>query len=411
MKIIKNKEKNREKHKKQLFFDFLLKKQQKTFQKHQIKYNKHTSDKLKMYHVKHFNESLYESIFINNKNPYLEDYKKNNLSIQNHNEISKKQFIQIRTEINTLDDILKIIDDYPIQTNIEYNIDLQSIHNIKQPLIELNNMIGMNQLKENIIDQILFYIQNLHNGTNDFMHTCIYGPPGTGKTEIAKIIGKIFSTLGILKNNSFQKVTRSDLIAGYLGQTAIKTRNIIKSALGGVLFIDEAYALGNPEKKDSFAKECIDTLCEGLSDHKENLMVIIAGYEQDLNKCFFNYNQGLNSRFTWRFKTDDYNSSELRQIFHKKVHDIGWKMKHNDIPSIEWFEEKMDYFTYYGRDMETLLSKVKIVHSRRVFCLENEKKRVLTKKDMDNGFQKFLENNEVKNRKQDNKHVYTNMYI
>ena len=72
------------------------------------------------------------------------------------------------------------------------------------------------------------------------------------------------------------------------------------------MFIDEAYALGNREKRDSFAKECIDTLCEGLSDHKDKLMVIIAGYEEDLDKCFFAYNQGLNSRFPWRFKTDDY---------------------------------------------------------------------------------------------------------
>ena len=115
----------------------------------------------------------------------------------------------------------------------------------------------------------------------------IFGPPGTGKTEIAKIIGKIFCNMGVLSRNIFKKATRSDLIAGYLGQTAMKTRDIMQDCIGGVLFIDEAYALGNPEKRDSFAKECIDTLCEGLSDNKENLMVIIAGYEEDLKKCFF----------------------------------------------------------------------------------------------------------------------------
>ena len=116
-----------------------------------------------------------------------------------------------------------------------------------------------------------------------------------------KIIGKIFSKLGILSKKYFKKVTRADLIAGYLGQTAIKTRDVINEAKGGVLFIDEAYALGNPEKRDSFAKECIDTLCEGLSDNKDNLMVIIAGYEKELKDCFFSYNQGLDSRFNWRF--------------------------------------------------------------------------------------------------------------
>ena len=192
---------------------------------------------------------------------------------------------------------------------------MKAMHDIKKPLINLKNMIGMNKLKNNIVDQILYFVQNLHKGKDkshqDFMHTVIYGPPGTGKTETAKIMGSIFSNLGILKRKKFKKATRADLIAGYLGQTAIKTRDMIKECLGGVLFIDEAYALGNQEKRASFAKECIDTLCEGLSDHKEEIMVIIAGYEEELKNCFFSYNQGLDSRFTWRFSTDDYTYKEL----------------------------------------------------------------------------------------------------
>ena len=100
----------------------------------------------------------------------------------------------------------------------------------------------------------------------------------------------------------------------------------IKKKDGVVLFIDEAYALGNSEKRDSFAKECIDTLCEGLSNHKENLMVIIAGYEKELKECFFSYNQGLDSRFNWRYKTDNYNHVELYKIFKKKVNEIGWTL-------------------------------------------------------------------------------------
>jgi len=277
---------------------------------------------------------------------------------------------------------------------------MKSIHNIKEPLFELDNMIGMNNLKDSIVDQIIYFVQNLHINKDainpDFMHTCIYGPPGTGKTEIAKIMGKIFSSLGILKKKYFKKVTRADLIAGYLGQTAIKTRDVIKDALGGVLFIDEAYALGNQEKRDSFAKECIDTLCEGLSDHKDQLMVIIAGYETDLKNCFFAYNQGLNSRFPWRFKTDDYKAGELNKIFKKKIIDAGWSLK-EDIPD-QWFEPKMDTFTFYGRDMETLLAKTKIAHGRRVFCKPKEEKMKLTMKDISKGYDMFIDNNEVKDR-------------
>jgi SpoVK/Ycf46/Vps4 family AAA+-type ATPase len=320
------------------------------------------------------------------------------------NEINK-QIIQtsfLKCNINSIDDLLNLIEKYKIDPNIEYNINIKSLHNIKEYLIELNNMIGMYNLKCNIVDQILYFSQNLHiNPENkdegDFLHTVIYGPPGTGKTEIAKIMGKIYSKIGILTNGSFKKVTRSDLIAGYLGQTALKTKDVIKESIGGVLFIDEAYSLGNNEKRDSFSKECIDTLCEALSDNKNNLMVIIAGYENELKECFFDYNQGLDSRFTWRFKTDEYKSEELFKIFLKKIKDIGWNIDENSGINNTWFEKKMDYFKFYGRDIETLLSKTKISHSKRVFCKDKIEKKKLTMEDLDNGLKLYLKNNETQN--------------
>ena len=272
---------------------------------------------------------------------------------------------------------------------------MAGIHAIQKPLDDLHKMIGMKQLKDAIVDQVIYFIQNLHKneskGGNDFMHTVIYGPPGTGKTEIAKIMGRIFSGVGVLEKGKFKKVTRVDLIAGYLGQTAIKTTEVVKGCLGGVLFIDEAYALGNKEKRDSFSKECIDTLCEALSNHKDNLMVIIAGYKEDLTKCFFSYNQGLDSRFPWRFQTDDYTAAELNLIFQKKIREVGWRLQ---TPLKDrWFEPKMKYFTFYGRDMETLFSKIKIAHSRRVFCKSKDQKTIITSKDMNKGFDMFLKNN------------------
>jgi SpoVK/Ycf46/Vps4 family AAA+-type ATPase len=238
------------------------------------------------------------------------------------------------------------------------------------------------------------------------------GPPGTGKTEIAKMMGKIYSKIGILNKGTFKKVTRSDLIAGYLGQTAIKTSEVIKEAIGGVLFIDEAYALGNPEKRDSFAKECIDTLCEALSDHKDDLMVIIAGYETDLNNCFFSYNQGLNSRFTWRFKTDEYSAEDLYNIFLKKVNDGGWHLAEETKVEVKWFEKNKSKFKFYGRDMETLFSKTKIAHSRRVFCKPETAKTKITLKDLENGFEMYTNNDEVKKRADNNdSKVIQNMYL
>jgi len=328
-----------------------------------------------------------------------------------------KETIHIETEINDISDIIKLIETYKADPSIKYNINMKALHDIKEPLEELNNMIGMKDLKNNIVDQILYFVQDLHkdkNSTGDFMHTVIYGPPGTGKTEIAKMMGKIYSKLGTLSRGTFKKVTRGDLVAGYLGQTALKTKDVIKEAMGGVLFIDEAYALGNSEKRDSFAKECIDTLCEALSDNKDDLMVIIAGYEHELKECFFDYNQGLDSRFTWRFKTDEYNHEDLYKIFIKKVKDIGWEIedKPNPITS-DWFKKNKDYFKFFGRDIETILAKTKIAHSRRVFCkLENEKRKI-TLKDLENGLKIYLKNEDVKNRKNDiqfKRELYNTLY-
>jgi hypothetical protein len=391
--------------------------------------------------------------------------------------LPEPEFIEIRENIQHINDLIALCDKYPLSDTKKYNINMSAIHAIREPLCELSNMIGMDTIKKTIVDQILYYLQELHlpevktkpdsgdkepapikeptkavfnpfgqsapppplfagfQGTastefkpmsskippwtppppllpgtdnfalptkGDFMHTVIYGPPGSGKTEVAKIIGRIFSNLGILNKKTFKKVSRNDLVAGYLGQTAIKTKDMIKASLGGVLFIDEAYSLGNSEKRDSFAKECVDTLCEALSEHKHNWMVIIAGYEKELNDCFFSLNEGLNSRFTWRFKLDAYKPGELKSIYKKQVHDYGWTIaagQEGGVPE-SWFASRMDYFTTYGRDMETLFTKTKIAHSRRVFCLPACDKKIITFDDLENGFKLFIENPEVKDRKE-----------
>uniref|UniRef100_A0A6C0KMA2 AAA+ ATPase domain-containing protein n=1 Tax=viral metagenome TaxID=1070528 RepID=A0A6C0KMA2_9ZZZZ len=367
-------------------------------------------------------DSLISSIEKNidsNPNLYLDDNNNINNNILDNEicfykklSIDKKK-INIEIEINQIADLLDLIEKYPDDKEVEYNINMSALHNIKEPLTQLNNMIGIKSLKENIIDQILYYLQNLHSlkpniQCNEFMHTVIFGDPGTGKTEIAKIIGNIFSKLGILTKGTFKKVTRADLIAGYLGQTSLKTRDVIKECLGGVLFIDEAYALGNEEKRDSFSKECIDTLCEALSDHKENLMVIIAGYENELQNCFFNYNQGLNSRFPWRFKTEEYSAEELYQIFLKKVNDNGWSLLELNK---EWFEKHKSHFKFSGRDIENLFTKTKIAHSRRVFCLDPSLKKKLTIKDINKGFEMYLKNEEKESDKEKLNKIMSSMYV
>jgi SpoVK/Ycf46/Vps4 family AAA+-type ATPase len=312
-------------------------------------------------------------------------------------ELIKKTKIHIDASVNTLTDILKLIEDYKCLPDVEYNIDIKGLHNIKEELQQLNSMVGMESMKQSILNQLVYFAQDLHVGKNisDFKHTAIYGPPGTGKTEIAKIIGKMYSKLGILTKNVFKKVTRNDLIAGYLGQTAIKTKRVIEDCLGGVLFIDEAYSLANGDREDSYSKECLDTLCESLSDHKNDLMVIIAGYEEELNETFFRVNRGLESRFIWRFTMEEYSAKELLSIFKKMVLEQEWKLEDN-LPSEKWMEERKKNFKNFGRDMELLITYTKIAHGRRIYGKSADLRKQITMDDLVQGYEVFLKNKNIK---------------
>ena len=323
-----------------------------------------------------------------------------------------KEKKHINTTITKMDDIIKIIESNPYDDRCEYNIDLKMLHNVHDELKQINNMIGLDALKMSIVDQLLYFIQKLHmdnddtngkvgmNGQGDYKHTVLSGPPGTGKTEIAKLLGLLYSKIGILKNNTFQKVTRSDLIAGYLGQTAIKTKKVIEKSIGGVLFIDEAYSLADYSQNDSFSKECIDTICEALSEHKDDLMVIIAGYEDELNETFFKVNKGLESRFIWRFKMDSYSSVELKNIFIKKITDNGWTIdvdtKINTLNS--WFEKRIKIFKHHGRDMESLFTYTKISHGRRIYGKPAEYRKKISMDDLDKGYELFVKNKQIKEK-------------
>jgi SpoVK/Ycf46/Vps4 family AAA+-type ATPase len=306
----------------------------------------------------------------------------------------------IDVSLQSLSDMLFIISSHKYEDDVEYNIDLKSLHNIKVELEQLNSMIGMESMKKSVLEQLIYFVQELHVGkekdTSDFKHTVIYGPPGTGKTEIAKIIGKMYSKLGILKNNIFKKVTRNDLIAGYLGQTAIKTKKVIDECIGGVLFIDEAYSLANSERDDSYSKECLDILCESLSDHKNDLMVRIAGYEDELNDTFFRANRGLESRFIWRFTMEAYGAKDMMDIFKKKVREIDWEFEDEGDIVERWFQDKLANFKHFGRDMELLLTYVKISHGRRIYGKSKELRKKIALSDMKDGYEVFMKNKNIK---------------
>lgn len=266
------------------------------------------------------------------------------------------------------------------------NIDMLILWRISPYLEQLNSLIGMTELKETIFAQILYYLQGLHvrNAAEEYLHTMIYGPPGCGKTTVAKIIGKIYQSLGILsKHGKFRIAYRDDFIAGYLGQTANKTQKLLKSCLGGVLFIDEIYSLAPKDTdRDSFSKEALDTLTSFLSEHKNDFCCIGAGYEDDIENCFFAMNQGLKRRFPWVHKIEVYSPESLTCIFFKMVNDMHWECIMSTSEMTKFFDKYKPFFEHTGGDIETFITKAKIEHAKRVISLSEDHKFILTEKDI-----------------------------
>ena len=196
--------------------------------------------------------------------------------------------------------------------------DLPPVENIDDLKAELDELIGLDGVKRevnNLINMVTVHKLREANGLNTVdmsLHMVFSGNPGTGKTTIARIMSRIYRSLGVLSKGQLVEVDRSGLVAGYVGQTAAKTTKVIESTLGGVLFIDEAYSLTSKSEND-FGAEAIDTLLKAMEDHRDDLIVIVAGYD-GLMDDFVHSNPGLESRFNRFLHFDDYNVDEMMQI-------------------------------------------------------------------------------------------------
>ena len=185
---------------------------------------------------------------------------------------------------------------------------------------ELNSLIGLENVKKEIEDLVAFNkVQQSREKiglkkTNRTMHMAFLGNPGTGKTTVARIVAELLYQKGLIATNKLIEVSRGDLIGAYQGQTAIKTREHLHAALGGVLFIDEAYSITENEKSDSYGRECLTELTKALEDYRDDLVVIVAGYD-DLMKKFFESNPGLKSRFNYFITFEDYTVDQMFDIF------------------------------------------------------------------------------------------------
>ena len=290
----------------------------------------------------------------------------------------------------------------------------------------------MDNIKRSITNQIIYFIQDFQDKNSDMLHTVIQGPPGVGKTMLGEIIGEIYYVLDIIEKKEktnyfatadgviccgdddynddyntsskfkFTVAKRSDLIGKYLGHTAAKTQAVIDKSLGGVLFIDEAYSLGNDEGRDTFSKECIDTINQNLTEKKNQLLVIIAGYQEALDNCFFSYNEGLRRRFPFVYTIEKYSPKDMSRILQKMIKELGrdWHINVEQKILDTFFEKHLSLFPNSAGDIETLIFSIKMEHAKRVFCFPpgSNERRKITEIDIDNALKLYIDNKEKKDK-------------
>lgn len=247
-------------------------------------------------------------------------------------------------------------------------------------LDELNALVGLEKVKSKVQDLIVYQKiqkmrreQNLHSAKNT-LHLAFTGNPGTGKTTVARIVGRIYKQIGLLSKGHFVEVSRTDLIAGYQGQTALKVKKVIEQAKGGVLFIDEAYSITENDHTDSYGRECLTELTKALEDYREDLVVIVAGYTEPMNQ-FFESNPGLKSRFNTFIEFDDYSSNELDEILVSMCKNNDYILTDEVKKKIHFYFEQQtsskDKSFSNGRLVRNLFDDLVINHARRVINVEN----------------------------------------
>ena len=303
--------------------------------------------------------------------------------------IEDYEITNLQSLINLTYDLLKK-DPPPKRIKKKLPPKLYKLIDILEPLENLNNLIGLSKLKDQLLEQLIYFVQGYNNNNNIMLHTVIEGPPGTGKTTVANLMSEIYAGIGILKKKKCNVIKREDLIGQFLGETTIKTMETLEFCKNGVMLIDEAYSLGSIDNRDSYAKEAIDCINQYLTENADKLICIIAGYKHDLNECFFSQNKGLRRRFPWTFTIESFTKEELAQIFINKVNDTEEYELHDEIDK-KFLESKIkiEYFNGNAGDIENIISRAKIINSRVNFC--KEENFILTKEIINQAFDKFYD--------------------
>ena len=258
----------------------------------------------------------------------------------------------------------------------EKSEELPPPEKIEDLLAELDPYIGLKVVKDEVHDLInmvqVYKLREQHDlpTTDMSLHMVFTGNPGTGKTMMARMMARIYRSLGILSKGQLVEVDRSGLVAGYVGQTALKTQKVIEKAMGGVLFIDEAYAL-NGRSENDFGQEAIDTVLKAMEDHRDDLVVIVAGYT-DLMDRFIHSNPGLESRFNRFLLFDDYTTDEMVEIFRMQCKKGCYQLTEEARPLIRDYiaEESADDSFGNARGVRNLFEHVLVAQNNRLAAME-----------------------------------------
>lgn len=302
---------------------------------------------------------------------------------------SKKYKIEIKHIAQLLNSNLIKYYGYKTLQNI-FKPDIETSEDtrtLEELLDELNSLVGLSNVKAKVNDLIAYQkVQKLRRewdlySSKNTLHLAFTGNPGTGKTTVARIVGYIYKQIGLLSKGHFAEVSRTDLIAGYQGQTALKVKAVIEKAKGGVLFIDEAYSITENDHSDSYGRECLTELTKALEDYRDDLVVIVAGYTEPMKK-FFQSNLGLKSRFNTFIEFPDYVADELVEMLKLLCDNNDYVLDESVLIVIRGFLvesiSKKDENFANGRLVRNLYDDLVMNHARRVANINNPTKDELS---------------------------------